>query len=115
MKRRRLYKTFKVDGKDWSIYFASKRNKYLRKDAGGGPYMGRCIHTKHEIYLLDTQSFEQIADTLLHEIIHVSIMEYVLHPEMNEAIVCAITPTTATILTQISPEGFPPPVPKEIL
>lgn len=55
--------TVKINGEDWDIRFVSRRDMPKRK-------WGLCVYSTHTILVRNDLSYENIVDTLIHEVLH---------------------------------------------
>lgn len=93
------WRSFEINGQEWRIFLVDRRHRFLRKDADGGPYVGRTLYRPRHVYVRkDLDEFELRA-TLVHELLHVANPRWPVGVE--EPIVRVIEKPLTHILQQL--------------
>lgn len=102
--RSKVWFTFEgPDRERWTVYFAiQKKNPsfFSGKAVGTAWFGGRY---KNRIYIDAGQKWDEICNTLVHELMHVAFRHLRLSPIIDEAIVADVSDDLAYILFQVLP------------
>lgn len=103
--RSRKWFSFKgPSGERWTVYFAIRRKNpgfFSGKSVGTVWFGGRF---KNRIYIDAGQKWDEIVNTLVHELMHLAFRHLRLSPVIDEAIVSDVSDDLAYILFQVMPE-----------
>ena len=90
-------------GESWTVYFALRKDnpRVFAGDAVGTVWFkGRY---KNRIYIDAGQKWDEICNTLVHELMHLAFRHLHLSPVIDEAIVADVSDDLAYILFQVLP------------
>ena len=109
MKRPVVWFRFRdLQKREWVVILTSQKlTKSLRKDKHGGPYHGRAFWSRRIIYAnVFRQTYAEVLDTLIHELIHIALRGVSLPEELDEAITSQVATRLALVFAGC-PFGFP--------
>ncbi len=105
-----------VGGQKWGVYLVSPKSKRLAQpNATDERVLGRTFHGECRIYISSDQDEQAREDTLLHELLHVSLAIsgagaiYGRADSTEEKAVCALTPILHRLLKDLGfrfPKGI---------